>query len=112
LKNDTLWIKKALLLVYSKQTRNEQISQVTNENNNVGFTGCDSKFLSSVAVQLKRLVEYNVVNSGLKELEAIRRASLSDKQYEVLKRTIPKYWRQVLDSCEQEKLETLISKVA
>jgi hypothetical protein len=107
LRTDTLWIKKALLLIYSKQTLSEQISKDTTEDNGVGFTGCDSKFLSSIALQLKRQVEYSV-NSGLKEDEALRSVSLSDKQYEALKKSMPKYWGQVLNSCEEEKLEALI----
>lgn len=111
LKTDTLWIKKALLLIYSKQTAAEKVREETSEDNGVGFTGYDSKFLSSIAIQLKRIVEYSV-NSGIREVEAIRNANLSDRQYEALKKAMPKYWKQVLDSCEQEKLEALISKVA
>lgn len=110
LREDALWIKKALLLIYSKQTEDEQISRETIEYNNVGFTGHDSKFLSSIATQVKSQVEYSVKNYNLSENDAINRATLSDKQLNVLKKMTGKYWRQVLESCNEEKLVKLIEK--
>ena len=110
LSEDVLWIKKALLLIYSKQTIAEQVNRETIEYNNVGFTGHDSKFLSSVATQIKKQVEYSVENYNLPENEAINRAILSEKQLSVLKRVISKYWRQVLESCDTEKLVKIMDK--
>lgn len=86
LKTDILWIKKALLLIYSKQTYSERVRQETTEDNGVGFTGYDSKFLTSIANQLKQQVEYSVQNYGFKENEAINKAILSNKQYDSLKK--------------------------
>jgi len=110
LSEDVLWIKKALLLIYSKQTIAEQVNRETIEYNNVGFTGHDSKFLSSVATQIKKQVEYSVENYNLPENEAIDKAILSEKQLNVLKRVISKYWRQVLESCDTEKLVKIMDK--
>lgn len=110
LSEDVLWIKKALLLIYSKQTIAEQVNRETIEYNNVGFTGHDSKFLSSVATQIKKQVEYSVENYNLPENEAINRAVLSEKQLSVLKRVVSKYWRQVLESCDTEKLVKIMEK--
>lgn len=107
---DILWIKKALLLIYSKQTDSEQVKRETTDYNGVGFTGYDSRFLSSVASQVKLQVKYSVENYGLKENEAINRTVLSDKQCDALKKMMPKYWKQVMDSCNEEKLEELINR--
>jgi hypothetical protein len=52
LTTDDLWAKKALLLIYSHQTVIEQQIGQTTVHNNVGFTGVDSEFMSSLAEQL------------------------------------------------------------
>lgn len=73
---------KALLVIYSFQTQSEQASDATKEHNGVGFTGLDAELLSSFAKFYQR--------AGF----------LSDKQMEILRNKITKYWRQLLGVIE------------
>ena len=47
-------VKRALLTLYNFQTSQEQVSQHTIENNNVGFSGADSEILSNISEFYKR----------------------------------------------------------
>ena len=47
--NDVRWAERALLKIYAQQTQSEKSVGQTEENNGVGFSRYDSKFLSSVA---------------------------------------------------------------
>lgn len=69
---------KGLLTIYEYQTLEEQKTDYVCEDNGVGFTGCDSEFLSSLS---KRYIQYNY---------------LSDKQIEYLRKLMPKYARQLI----------------
>ena len=84
---NTTWAYHALKLIFSKQTDSEQVSEITKDDNGVGFTGCDAEILSSFAKQLER------------------NGSLSPKQNALLFRKIPKYWKQILDNSDMEKME-------
>ena len=70
-----------LLAIYKNQTWDEQKSESVNRHNNIGFTGADAKFLTSLAKQLKY------------------RGSLSPKQNQYLMKHMPKYARQILGDC-------------
>lgn len=105
LATDDLWAKKALLLIYSRQTPDEQSSGHTIINNSVGFTGCDSEYLSSLAKYLQEhIVTINNQNPGISDIEAIKRAWLSKKTIDVLKKIMSKYWKQVVDASDEVKL--------
>lgn len=80
------WATHALELIMSKQTMEEQNSDRTVFHNCVGFTGHDSPLLSSFAKQWRD------------------RQWLSEKQMKVLKKTINKYWSQVIDASDERKL--------
>ena len=84
---DVRWTLRALMVVYSFQTDTEKIKEQTSVHNTVGFTGCDAEFLTSLAKQYER------------------RGSLSDKQMKILYKVMPKYWRQLIDASNREKLE-------
>ncbi len=84
------WAKHALLLIFSFQTADEQQSETTNELNNIGFTGSDAEILSSFAKQLEK------------------KGWLSPKQMEITMKKMPKYWRQILNNSDQEKLENMM----
>ena len=91
LATDTNWALKALVRIYTEnQTSEEQAKQGTIEKNNVGFTGTDGTFLSSLAQQ------------------AQQRRTLSDKQMVHVFKAMPKYWKQVLNMVEPEKLEKMV----
>lgn len=42
-------VERALVAIFRRQTSYEQQAEATNEDNNVGFTGADAGFLSSLA---------------------------------------------------------------
>jgi hypothetical protein len=90
LSTDKNWALRALVRVYECQTANEQMSETTNENNGVGFTGADAEFLTSLAKQ------YQV------------RATLSDKQMIHVFKKMPKYWNQVAIFIGEEKLKDIV----
>lgn len=86
------WAIHGLMRIYSFQTAQEQGNQTTIEHNGVGFTGADGEILSSFAEQYKV------------------RGFLSGKQMEIVFKKMPKYWAQLLEISDKEKLEASISK--
>lgn len=84
------WAKHALLKIYEFQTADEQEVGYTREYNGVGFTGVDGDILSSFAEFLKS------------------RKFLSPKQMTILKKKMPKYWKQVLKISDTSKLNPMI----
>lgn len=49
LETDVNWLKRGVVAIYNYQTEYEKRAEDTRENNKVGFSGCDGKFLSSIA---------------------------------------------------------------
>lgn len=90
LSSNSKWALKALLTIYKNQTDEEQEVGHTYYNNGIGFSGVDSQILSSFAEQY--------LNKGY----------LSNKQMSILFKNIPKYWSQVLEVSDQEKLNQII----
>ena len=88
------WAIKALVKVYSLQTVDEQITGQTSNLNNCGFSGIDSKILSSFAEQ---------VNKG---------RNLSVKQMAIVYKIIPKYWRQVVSFIPADKMAEIEKNLA
>lgn len=82
--NETAMMK-ALVKIYERQTRDEQIQEATTQSNGIGFTGVDAKFLSSLAVQV------------------IRRGTLSPKQKAIAFNKMPKYWKQILELIKEKE---------
>ena len=89
LKTDEKWTYRALHKIFENQTREEQTAEQTYVLNKIGFTGFDAKFLTSIANQLAT------------------NHSLSPKQNNILKKIMPKYWKQILDIADREKLDKL-----
>lgn len=73
------WLKRGILAIYSKQTEHEQSQEATLEHNNVGFSGTDGTFMSSIAKQLQQ------------------GRSLSPKQLSICRKIMPKYARQLTE---------------
>ena len=69
-----------LMVLYEKQTQDEQANRRTCHNNGVGFTSHDSEFLTSLAQQYKA------------------KGYLTPKQQEALMRIIPKYANQLIEN--------------
>ena len=78
LSTDDKWALRALEVIFDNQTEDEKDSHVTVNENNIGFNKVDADLLSSFAKQYKE------------------RGSLSNRQMEVLKKRISKYWKQIL----------------
>ena len=91
LKTNEAWAKHALLRIYEYQTMEEKETQETRLNNYVGFTGADAMILTSFTEQLKT------------------RGYLSPKQMSVLYHKIPKYWNQIWNLADQDKIINMIS---
>jgi hypothetical protein len=91
LATDTNWALKALVRIYvENQTSAEKAAQGTIEKNDVGFSGADGEFLSSLAEQARL------------------KGKLSDGQMKCVFKLMPKYWRQVIKMADQEKLEKMV----
>lgn len=71
-------VLKALRLLYSFQTLDEQQRKTTSHDNGVGFNFHDSTILSDIAEQL-----------------FVRKAGISQKQYDVVRNRLPKYRGQI-----------------
>ena len=86
------WALNALLKIFDYQTAEEQDWETTNVYNGVGFTGVDAEILSSMAKQYRK------------------RGFLSEKQMAIVYRKMPKYWNQIVQISDQEKLKLQIAK--
>lgn len=83
---DNCWALRALQLVYNLQTVAEQTAGVAHEPNGAGFTRTDAGILTSFAQQMEQ------------------RGFLTPKQMAVLKKRMPKYWRQIEREGNPEKI--------
>ena len=83
--------RRALLLVYSKQTASEQNSGQTLEYNCEGFTALDAEILTSIATFY---TNYNF---------------LTPRQDQIVRRLIPKYAGQILASSIERGLIVQVS---
>lgn len=72
-----VYVQKALVILYNRQTASEQAQAQTTDFNGVGFNGRDAEFGTSLATKV------------------LRGWSLSDKQIACGRRMVKKYWRQV-----------------
>jgi len=78
LSSNKSWALRGLKVIYDNQTADEKSSATTRHYNNIGFTGADAEFLTSLAQQYER------------------KGDLSDKQMAVLYKKMPKYAGQLL----------------
>lgn len=90
LKSDDAWAKRALIRIFEFQTTDEKVAEHTKDHNGVGFTGFDGELLTSFAKQLNR------------------RGYLSERQMDVLRGKMPKYWRQLVAISDQQKLDSMV----
>lgn len=78
LRSNKDWAIRGLIVIYGYQTESEKLNGEVNVNNGVGFTGGDSKILSSMAEW------YN------------KYGYLSEKQIELVKKKMEKYAGQLM----------------
>lgn len=84
------WALRALIKIWEYQTEEEKMVGRTMDYNGVGFSGVDSEILSSFAEQY------------------LQKGYLSKKQMKYVYKLIPKYWGQVLEISDKEKLNKQI----
>ena len=77
IQTDIRWLERTLLVIYDRQTKDEQNSRDTQENNGVGFTGFDGRYLSWCSEWLKK------------------GNHLSGDHVDKCKKKLIKYWKQV-----------------
>jgi len=90
LRTDPRWITKALVLIFNHQTIAEQQTEMTTIRNNVGFTGHDGHILCSFAKWF------------------LTGKPITEKMMNVLKKSMPKYWKQVWENSDKKKMLKLI----
>jgi hypothetical protein len=77
LAGDDKWLIRGLLAIYAKQTDDEKNSDITKEENGIGFNAFDATILSDMAKQ------YN------------RTKFLSKRQLEIVRKCMKKYAKQL-----------------
>ena len=89
LSTDRKWMERGLIILFDQQTTDEQTRRFTDNSNGVGFNKPDAKLLSSFAQQIK---------DG---------KTLSSNQLIYLQRKLPKYWRQLYNVSDKNKIANL-----
>lgn len=74
-----IMVYKSLMLIYARQTADEQKIQATTDWNSVGFTGVDGEILSSFAEGYQKF------------------GRLTEKQMNIARPKMKKYWRQLIE---------------
>ena len=102
-------VERALVLLYERQTADEQIGECTVHANKVGFSGIDGEILTSFAKQILR----SPYPPGQR---------LSPKQFAVVRKTnkngicrLAKYWAQIqqfIDAKQAQMTQHVTQKVA
>lgn len=81
LSTNRLWIERAIVALYNRQTEDEKEGRFTAEDNGVGFNAFDSPFLSNLAEWL---------------IAGKNNGHLTNNQLDVAKKKMPKYAKQIL----------------
>ena len=79
LDTNDLAVGRALLVMFDRQTSNEQLAERTADKNDIGFSGVDAEICSSFAKQYKS------------------RGFLSPKQMVIARKKMKKYWKQLAE---------------
>ena len=89
------WALKSLIKMFREsQTAEEQNAHTTNVYNDIGFSGVDAEFLSSMAEGYEKY------------------GRLTDNQLPFLFKKMPKYWKQVIAFSDMDKLVAAYRKDA
>lgn len=85
LSTDIQWMERALVVLFRRQTSDEQDSGQTRVYNNMGFNGVDSRYLTYVTKWLMKDKRYH----------------LSGRHLEKVRKMLPKYWKQIQEEIER-----------
>lgn len=94
LDKSAVFVERALLALYERQTADEQQIGATSHHNAVGFGGADAEFLSSVAERV--IVSRN-------QYRRVEGNCLSLKQRLAVAKCLKKYWRQLAEIAAEKK---------
>ena len=78
-------VERAIIVLYRRQTSDEQVSQTTREHNARGFSAFDAKFMSSLAEWI------------------LKGRNLSDRQLAAARKVLPKYRKQLVEEANNPK---------
>lgn len=92
LKTKDAWLIRGILAIYARQTTDEKSSQTTKYTNGMGFNGRDAAILSSFA---KQILSWQATENPR------FRQPLSEKQFNLARRMMPKYAGQLAKIAEQ-----------
>lgn len=92
LETEIKWTIRGILVIYRYQTNEEKSRHETIEDNGIGFNGVDARILTSYA---KQILEWE-----RKDPATRFQYGLSPKQYEIARRKMGKYAKQI---CRVEK---------
>ena len=81
LATDLKWMERGVIVLYERQTEDEQKSGQTQVYNNRGFNGTDSRYMTWVA---KWLLEH-------------KSHHLNEKHRAKVAKSLPKYWGQIME---------------
>jgi hypothetical protein len=84
-------VEKALIVLFKRQTEDEQVSETTQVHNQMGFTAYDAELLSSFAKQVIR----NKYNRGMG-------CRLTERQFEIARKRVEKYAKQLCVVAEEK----------
>jgi hypothetical protein len=88
-----VWVERTLVVLFERQTAEEQERQITAEDNGVGFTGFDGNILSSLAQQVIDKTERGVpAGKRLTEGQLTKICRKRDKRGVHM---LGKYWKQI-----------------
>lgn len=87
-----VFVERALVALYARQTADEQRADVTSHTNGIGFSGCDANILSQFAKW--------VTAGEAKGIPAGKR--LSQKQRDLTVKKLKKYTRQLIEIAEEK----------
>lgn len=85
LANDLVWMERALVVLFERQTLDEQQTDETKHLNGVGFNSSDSRYLSYCAKWVKK------------------GNHLSKHHVEKVGKKLPKYWEQIQSIIRQKE---------
>jgi hypothetical protein len=105
LKKDPRWALRALEIVSANQTDGEYQTEQTKLVNGIGFNGKDAKMLTSMAkfyVNRKKWAKDH--NQDVKNVR------LTPNQMVALHKMIFKYWKQIVNSSDQSRLNEMVVK--
>ena len=104
LSTDPAWITRALILLYNKQTGSEKTNEETTEHNGFGFRTIDAGVLC-------RFAKMWLNNIDKSENITMRYNLVFDYTCrKVLCKTIPRYWKQIIDMANKKHLDIELLK--